>query len=59
MVTYRRDLIAWGVATEQRLSEMEAAISADIEEAFEFSQASAHPPVEELMRDVYAQELAI
>jgi len=58
MVTYRRDLIAWGVATEQSLSEIEATISADIEEAFEFSQASAHPPVEELMRDVYAQELA-
>lgn len=55
---FRARLIADGVATEDLLAAMEAAIEADIDEAVEYALNSAFPGLEELKRDVYAEELA-
>jgi pyruvate dehydrogenase E1 component alpha subunit len=51
---FRAKLIANGTATEDQLATMEAKIAADIQDAIEFALASDMPPVEELLRDVYA-----
>jgi pyruvate dehydrogenase E1 component alpha subunit len=53
---FRAKLIADGVATEDQLAGMEAKIAADIQEAIEFALASDMPPIEELTRDVYAEQ---
>jgi len=55
---YRAQLIAEGLATEEQLTAMEAAIEADIDEAVEFALASPFPGVEELACDVFALEEA-
>ncbi|MBO9376216.1 thiamine pyrophosphate-dependent dehydrogenase E1 component subunit alpha [Sphingomonas histidinilytica] len=54
---FRARLIADGVASEEQLAEMEAGIEAQIDEAVEFALASDFPGVEELKRDVFAEEL--
>jgi len=53
---YRRQLIEAGIATEEALAAMEAAIEAEIDEAVEYALASPFPGVEELARDVFAEE---
>ena len=53
---YRAYLVAEGVATEDQLAAMEAQIEAAIDEAVDFALASPFPNVEELSRDVFAQE---
>lgn len=55
---FRTRLIESGVATEEQLAEMEAAIEVQIDEAVEFALASPFPGEEELTRDVFAEELA-
>jgi len=55
---FRAQLIASGVATEEQLAGIEADIDARIEEAIEYALSSDVPPVEELTRDVYAEEVA-
>ena len=55
---FRARLIETGVANEAQLAAMEAAIEAEIDEAVEFALASPFPGVEELSRDVFAQENA-
>nr|WP_047166181.1 thiamine pyrophosphate-dependent dehydrogenase E1 component subunit alpha [Sphingomonas sp. Y57] len=54
---FRARLIADGVADEEQLAEIEAGIEAQIDEAVEFALASDFPGVEELKRDVFAEEL--
>lgn len=54
---FRARLIADGVAAEEQLAAMEAEIEAQIDEAVEFALASDFPGVEELKRDVFAEEL--
>jgi TPP-dependent pyruvate/acetoin dehydrogenase alpha subunit len=54
---FRARLIADGVADEDQLAALEAAIEAEIDEAVEFALASDFPGVEELKRDVFAEEL--
>ncbi|ARR56717.1 pyruvate dehydrogenase [Rhizorhabdus wittichii DC-6] len=54
---FRARLIADGVAGEEQLAAMEAEIEAQIDEAVEFALASDFPGVEELKRDVFAEEL--
>ncbi|MHA3790692.1 thiamine pyrophosphate-dependent dehydrogenase E1 component subunit alpha [Sphingomonas sp. YL-JM2C] len=54
---FRARLIADGVAGEEQLVAMEAEIEAQIDEAVEFALASDFPGVEELKRDVFAEEL--
>jgi pyruvate dehydrogenase E1 component alpha subunit len=53
---FRAHLIAEGIASEDQLAAMEAQIEADIDEAVEHALASPFPEVEELSRDVFAQE---
>jgi len=55
---FRARLIAEGTATEEQLAAMEAEIEAQIDEAVEFALNSPFPGVEELKRDVFAEELA-
>lgn len=55
---FRAKLIETGVASEDQLAAMEAGIEAEIDEAVEFALASPFPGVEELSRDVFAQENA-
>ena len=54
---FRARLIADGVAGEEQLAALEAAIEADIDAAVEFALASDFPEVEELKRDIFAEEL--
>jgi acetoin:2,6-dichlorophenolindophenol oxidoreductase subunit alpha len=54
---FRARLISDGVASEERLAGMEAAIEAEVDEAVEFALSSAFPGAEELKRDVFAEEL--
>jgi pyruvate dehydrogenase E1 component alpha subunit len=53
---FRAHLIAEGIASEHQLAAMEEQIEADIDEAVEHALASPFPEVEELSRDVFAQE---
>ena len=57
-ITTLARLIADGIATEQSLLAMEQQIEADIDEAVEFALGSSFPDVDELRRDVFAQEIA-
>jgi acetoin:2,6-dichlorophenolindophenol oxidoreductase subunit alpha len=55
---FRAKLIESGVASEDQLAAMEVAIEKEIDEAVEFALASDFPGVEELKRDVFAEEMA-
>ena len=55
---FRAKLIESGVASEDQLAAMEVAIEEEIDEAVEFALASDFPGVEELKRDVFAEEMA-
>jgi pyruvate dehydrogenase E1 component alpha subunit len=55
---FRAKLIADGIATEEQLAAMESAIEADIDDAVEFALESPFPGIDELKRDVFAEELA-
>ncbi|MGF7150184.1 pyruvate dehydrogenase E1 component alpha subunit [Sphingomonas zeicaulis] len=55
---FRAALIETGIATEDQLAGLEAAIEKEIDEAVEFALESAFPGVEELKRDVFAEEMA-
>jgi TPP-dependent pyruvate/acetoin dehydrogenase alpha subunit len=53
----RRQLVESGVATAAELTQMEAAIEHEIDEALRFALESPYPDVDELRRDVYATEI--
>jgi acetoin:2,6-dichlorophenolindophenol oxidoreductase subunit alpha len=55
---YRAKLIADGLASEEQLAAIEAAIEAEIDAAVEHALASPFPGIEELKRDVFAEEMA-
>jgi acetoin:2,6-dichlorophenolindophenol oxidoreductase subunit alpha len=55
----RESLIAGGHADEATLAALESEARQQIKEAVEFARASDYPDVEELGRDVYAQEVAV
>jgi pyruvate dehydrogenase E1 component alpha subunit len=55
---FRAKLIADGIATDDSLSAIEAGHESAIDAAVEFALASPFPDVNELRRDVFAQELA-
>ena len=55
---FRAILIESGVATEAQLAAMEAEIEAQIDEAVEHALASPFPGLEELKRDIFAEEMA-
>ncbi|MGE4431509.1 MAG: thiamine pyrophosphate-dependent dehydrogenase E1 component subunit alpha [Sphingobium sp.] len=54
----RARLIAEGVLSEAAAAEIEAGISAQLDEAIEFALQSEYPAPEEIRRDVFAYELA-
>ncbi len=54
---FRQQLIDDGMASEEQLDAMKAAIEAEIEEAREYGMASEPPSVDELRRDVFAEEM--
>jgi acetoin:2,6-dichlorophenolindophenol oxidoreductase subunit alpha len=53
---YRAKLIESGVAKEEELSKLEGELQGRIEAAVEYALGSAWPGVEELQRDVFAQQ---
>ena len=55
---FRAHLIAEGIASEGQLSHLEAEIEVDLDEAVEYALAGAFPGIEELSRDVFAEEIA-
>jgi len=55
---FRQKLIDSGVATEEQLAKLQADIEAEVQDAIDFGQASEPPSVDELRRDVFAQEIA-
>ena len=55
---FRSRVIADGVATDEQLRAMEADLEAQLDEAVEFALGSPFPGIEELKRDVYAEEMA-
>lgn len=55
---YRRWLIAESYATESELDTMEEQIRSDVDEASAFALSSPYPDVDELRKDVFAQEIA-
>jgi acetoin:2,6-dichlorophenolindophenol oxidoreductase subunit alpha len=54
----RARLIAEGHASEDQLATMQAALEAEVAEAQEFGMNSPLPSVDELRRDVFAEEIA-
>ncbi|MGP3791576.1 thiamine pyrophosphate-dependent dehydrogenase E1 component subunit alpha [Pseudomonas sp. B392_1p] len=54
---FRDWLIATGLASEDQLAAMEAAIEREIDEAVEFTLNSPYPDVAELKRDIYKDEV--
>jgi len=54
---FRQRLIDDGVMTEAQQAEMQEKIEAEVAEAREFGLASELPPVDEIRRDVFAQEM--
>jgi len=55
---FRQKLIDSGVATAEQLDKIVADIEAEVADAIEFGQASEPPSVDELRRDVFAEEIA-
>jgi pyruvate dehydrogenase E1 component alpha subunit len=55
---YRAWLVSEGHATEGALSEMEAGIEKEIDEALAFAMESPYPDLSELRRDVFRDEVA-
>lgn len=54
----RAKLIADGIATEDQLAAIEAAIEVEIDEAVEFAVSSPWPVADDLRVDVFAEEIA-
>jgi pyruvate dehydrogenase E1 component alpha subunit len=54
---FRARLIAEGHATEEQLSRMQADTQAEVDDAMAFGLASAFPSIDELRRDVFAEEI--
>jgi pyruvate dehydrogenase E1 component alpha subunit len=54
---FRARLIAEGHATEAQLAKLQEDIQAEVNDAMEYGLASAYPTVDELRRDVFAQEI--
>jgi len=55
---YRAYLIEKGIATEEQLGAMEAEIEAALDDAVDYALASDFPEIDELRRDVFAEEMA-
>ncbi len=58
LVKLRARLIAEGIATEEELTKMATDFDTEIDEAREFGLASELPSLDELKKDVFAEEIA-
>ncbi|WP_419709633.1 thiamine pyrophosphate-dependent dehydrogenase E1 component subunit alpha [Pseudomonas sp. NFX224] len=58
VVKLRSQVLEVGAASAQQLDDLEADIERQIDAAIEFAMSSPLPGIEELRRDVYAEELA-
>lgn len=54
---FRQKLIDTGVATEGQLQELQSSIEAEVEDAIEYAMNCEFPAVDELRRDVFAEEI--
>ena len=54
---FRQKLIDDGIATEEQLEQLKADIEAEVKDAIEFAQSCEYPSVDELRRDVFAEEI--
>jgi acetoin:2,6-dichlorophenolindophenol oxidoreductase subunit alpha len=54
---FRQKLIDSGVATEEQLAELQTKIEAEVQDAIEFGTQSGLPSIDELRRDVFAEEI--
>ena len=54
---FRQKLIDTGVATEEQLAEMQTRIEAEVQDAIDFAMECDFPSVDELRRDVFAEEI--
>lgn len=54
----RTRLVVEGIASEAQLEDLQKKIEAEIEDAMKFGLESAFPAVDELRRDVFAEEIA-
>jgi len=54
---FRQKLIDTGIATEEQLADLQAKIEAEVQDAIDFGQASEAPSIDELRRDVFAEEI--
>jgi pyruvate dehydrogenase E1 component alpha subunit len=52
---FRSWIVRQGIASEDRLSVIEAEIAAEVDDAFEYAHASPPPGIEEAFTDVYAE----
>lgn len=57
LVLFRQKLLDDGTATEAQLDEMKATIEAEVQDAIDFAFASGYASVDELRRDVFAEEI--
>jgi pyruvate dehydrogenase E1 component alpha subunit len=55
---YRAWLVENGHAKEEELAQIEAEIEKEIDEAVEFAISSPYPSLDELRRDIFAEEIA-
>ena len=56
LTTFERHLRELGLLTDARLSEMETAVSAEIDQAVAYAEAGPWEPVEDLLKDVYTEK---
>lgn len=54
--TFREALVAEGVASEERLDDIDADIAAEIDQAAEFAIESEYPPAEKAVENVYTDQ---
>ena len=54
---FRQKLIDTGIATEEQLAEMQAKIEAEVQDAIDFALSCELPSLDELRRDVFAEEI--
>jgi acetoin:2,6-dichlorophenolindophenol oxidoreductase subunit alpha len=55
---FRQKLIDTGVATEEQLAKLTADTEAEVQDAIEFAASCEVPSIDELRRDVFAEEIA-
>ena len=53
---FRRELLNQGTATEEEVAAIEAAMTKEIEDAYDFADSSSYPDIKEAVTDVYSSD---